>query len=127
MKNYTNILILLFSSLLIACSKKEPTLADITVKNTANEVVPGVRVILYGESTETPNKDGDVVLKDTATTDIFGVAHFDYTENFKRGQAGFAVLNIDAEVTDANGTTFSGTGTLKIEEETLNKETVFIQ
>lgn len=109
----------------VACRKKEPTIAEITVKNIDNKVIPGVTVILYGESTETPKKQ--VERYDTVLTDIFGIAHFDYTEDFQLGQAGFAVLNIKAEATDASGNTFLGTGTIKIEEEQFNEEVVYIQ
>lgn len=108
-----------------ACREEEPTIAHITIKDVDNKVVPGVTVILYGESTETPPKP--VTRVDTAKTDIFGIATFDYTEDFQLGQAGFAVLNIDAKVTDGNGNTLSGNGTIKIEEEQVNEEVVFIQ
>lgn len=110
---------------LMACREEEPTIANITVKDVDNKVIPGVTVILYGESTETPPKP--VTRVDTAITDIFGVAAFDYTEDFQLGQAGFAVLNIDAKVTDQSGNTLSGTGTIKIEEEKINEEVVYIQ
>ncbi|MDX1444798.1 hypothetical protein [Lishizhenia sp.] len=127
MKRKHQFTLLLSLFFLFSCGDKEPTFADITVKDSDNQVVPGVRVIIYGSSTETPNKDGDVVLRDTLTTDTFGVASFDFTENFKLGQAGFAVLDIAAEVTDANSNVLKGTGIIKIVEEEVNKEVVYIQ
>jgi len=37
-----------------SCKKEEPTVAKITVRDTANALVVGAEVILYGVSTTTP-------------------------------------------------------------------------
>lgn len=103
-----------------SCKKEEATVAKITVRDTSNALVVGAEVILYGVSTLTPPQP--VTRIDTAFTNSSGVATFDYTDDFQLGQAGFAVLNIDA----AKGTLF-GQGTIKINEEEENVETVFIQ
>lgn len=103
-----------------SCKKEEPTVVKITVRDTANALVVGAEVILYGVSTTTPPQP--VTRIDTAYTNSSGVATFDYTDDFQLGQAGFAVLNIDA----TQGTLF-GQGTIKINEEEENVETVFIQ
>lgn len=108
-----------------ACKDKEPTIAKITVKDVNNKIVSGVTVILEGESTENPPKPVERI--DTAKTDLFGIATFDYTEDYKLGQAGFAVLNIRAKAVDGSGTNLEGSGTIKIESETINEETVYIQ
>ncbi|MGB0934352.1 MAG: hypothetical protein ACPGU5_08715 [Lishizhenia sp.] len=103
-----------------SCKKEEATVAKITVRDTSNALVVGAEVILYGVSTTLPPQP--VTRRDTVFTDASGVATFDYTDDFQLGQAGFAVLNIDA----AKGTLF-GQGTIKINEEEENVETVFIQ
>lgn len=103
-----------------SCRKKEDTIAKITVRDTANVLVPGATVILFGESTTDPVQP--VVRRDTAVTNSSGVAIFNYNDEYQLGQAGFAVLNISAE----KGTLY-GEGTIKIEEEKENIESVFIQ
>lgn len=103
-----------------SCRKKGDTIAKVTVRDTANALVPGAQVILYGTSTEAPIKP--VVRRDTVITDAFGVASFNYNEVYQLGQAGFAVLNISARKGD-----LYGEGMIKVEEEKVNAATVLIQ
>jgi hypothetical protein len=103
-----------------SCRKKEDTIAKITVRDTANVLVPGATVILYGESTTDPIQP--VIRRDTVTTNSSGVATVNYNETYQLGQAGVAVLNISAE----KGALY-GEGIIKIEEEVESTATVFIQ
>lgn len=103
-----------------SCRKKGDTIAKIVVKDTANQVVSGARVILYGTSTTTPIQP--VVRRDTQITNSNGVAQFNYNDVYQLGQAGVAVLNISAK----KGT-MSGAGMIKVEEEKESTATVFIQ
>ncbi|MCC5924782.1 MAG: hypothetical protein JJT77_13445 [Crocinitomicaceae bacterium] len=103
-----------------ACRKKEDTVARITVRDTANILVPNARVILFGQSTTDPIQP--VVLRDTAFTNSSGVATFLFNDVYQLGQAGVAVLNIS--VSKGN---LKGQGIIKIEEEVENTATVFIQ
>jgi hypothetical protein len=103
-----------------SCRKKEDTIAKITVRDTANVLVPNARVILYGTATEPPLKP--VVRRDTTFTNSSGVAIFNYNEVYQLGQAGVAVLNISAEKGD-----LYGEGIIKVEEEVESTATVFIQ
>ena len=112
---------LLISVVSFGCRKKEDTIAEITVRNASNQVVAGAKVTLKGEST-TNNTTQNVVLSKTSTTNSAGVATFDFNDTYQLGQAGVAVLNIEAE---QGGLT--GEGIIKIEEETTNTETVYIQ
>lgn len=107
-------------SSLTSCRKKGDTIAKITVRDTANVLVPGATVILYGESTTDPIQP--VVRRDTTETNSSGVATINYNDVYQLGQAGVAVLNISAEKGD-----LYGEGIIKIEEETENSVTVFIQ
>jgi hypothetical protein len=102
------------------CRKKKETIAEITVLDAQNAAVAGARVVLKGEST-VPNSP-PVVLFDTTSTNSGGVASFNFDDVYQLGQAGVAVLNIEA-TKDA----LSGTGIIKVEQETTSKETVFIQ
>jgi len=125
MKTTRNLFIFLFVGALgvalsSGCRKKQDTLAVITVLNTNNEPVEGAEVVLYGQSTI--NQPANVVLYDTSMTNVSGEALFDFNDVYQLGQAGVAVLNIEAYKDGAEGT-----GIIKIEQETTSEETVFIQ
>jgi hypothetical protein len=105
---------------LVSCRKKGDTVALITVRDTANMLVPGARVILFGTSTTDPIQS--VVRKDTATTNSDGVATFNFNEVYQLGQAGVAVLDIEAEKDD-----LFGKGIIKIEQEVVSDAEVLIQ
>lgn len=103
-----------------SCRKKADTIAKVTVRDTANVLVPGATVILYGESTTDPIQP--VVRRDTVTTNSSGVATVNYNDVYQLGQAGVAVLNISAEKGD-----LYGEGIIKVEQEEESTATVFIQ
>jgi len=102
------------------CRKKKDTIAKIYVRDAANQPVAGCQVVLKGVSTtgNTPN----VNLYDTTETNASGEAIFNFNDVYQLGQAGVAVLNIEAK---KNG--LVGQGIIKIEEEVTSEETVFIQ
>jgi len=103
-----------------SCRKKADTVARITVRDTANMVVVGAQVILYGKSTTDPIQS--VKLRDTAITNTSGIATFNFNETYQLGQAGVAVLDIRAS---KDG--MVGEGIIKIDEEEENTATVFVQ
>jgi hypothetical protein len=104
------------------CRKKADTIAIIYVRDVANQLVPGCQVVLYGQSTI--NQPANVVLYDTTLTNSSGEAKFNFNDVYQLGQAGVAVLNIEAY----NGATEAqGEGIIKVEEETTSEETVFVQ
>ena len=105
----------------LGCRKKGDTIVRITVKDVTNAPVANAMVRLYGQSTvEEP--PGAIIRNDTAYTNASGVAIFDYNEVYQLGQAGVAVLNIQAK---KDGMT--GTGIVKIVEEETTEETVYLQ
>lgn len=107
----------LFSS--TGCRKKKDTIAKIYVYDTANEPVVGAQVALFGEPSYTGAPP--VVLMDTTTTNGSGEAIFNFNDVYQLGQAGVAVLSIEA-LKDG----MKGEGIIKIEQETTSEETVFI-
>lgn len=125
MKKYSFLIFALFFSLgaisLMGCNKKKDTIAKIYIRNAANALIPGARVVLYGESSE-PGQQGKVNVGDTTVSNSAGEAIFNLNDLYQKGQAGVAVLNISA-----NLGTFTGSGIIKIVEETTSEETVFIQ
>lgn len=127
MKNYFSIGVVAFLALSLGvtfsstgCRKKEDTIAKIYVRDTNNDPVVGAQVVLKGVSTTTPSQP--VVLFDTTTTNGSGEAIFNFNDVYQLGQAGVAVLDIVAQ---KDG--LSGTGIIKVEQETTSEETVFIQ
>jgi hypothetical protein len=118
-------IILLFSIVLFAftftsCRKKGDTIANIYVKDEENLSVSGAMVILYG--TNTSNTPQTVAVFDTLYTNATGLASFNFNDIYQLGQAGVAVLDIKAQKLNK-----IGQGIIKIEAETVNEETVFIQ
>ena len=111
-------LITLMSSV-SSCFKEEDTTAVITVLDAADVPVSGAAVRLYYKVATDSLGEENVNLLNEANTDASGKANFDYTEEFKAGQAGLAVLDIEVD-----GVIL---GIIKIEEEQQNKETVNLQ
>lgn len=102
------------------CRKKKDTIAIIYVRDIANQLVSGAQVVLYGQSTI--NQPASVVLYDTTVTNTSGEAKFNFNDVYQLGQAGVAVLNIEAYKDGAEGQ-----GIIKVEQETTSEEIVFIQ
>jgi hypothetical protein len=111
--------LLIIGSLLVSCRKKEDTVVQITVKNAQNENVEGATVKLLTlpphESNATP------ILEMEGTTNAEGVVNFNFNNVYQLGQAGVAVLNIEVKKGD-----LEGSGIIKVEQETVSKEVVFI-
>ena len=101
-----------------SCYKKKKTTAVITVLDVANAPVAGSDVKVYYKYA-TDSLGTDLRLDKQGTTDASGKVTFDYTDIFKSGQAGLAVLDIEVD-----GAVL---GIIKIEEEKQNEETVNMQ
>ena len=115
-----SVLTLLVMATVVGCRKKEDTIAEITVRDAANQAVAGARVVIYGQSTT--NQPANVVLYDTTMTNSAGVATFNFNEVYQLGQAGVAVLNIDVQKD-----LLTGQGLIKVEQEVTSTETVYVQ
>lgn len=100
-----------------SCYKEKATTAVVTVLNVANAPVPGASVKLYYKHA-TDSLGVALRLDKAGTTDASGKVTFDYSEEFKSGQAGLSVLDIEVD-----GTIL---GIIKIEEEKQNEETVHV-
>ncbi len=112
-------------SLLIAvsgCKKDKQTIATVIVVNEDGEAVPGATVRLYAQSSETPPPTNAIRFDTTQVTNATGKATFDFSDFYEEGQAGFAVLDIEA----SKGSD-EGEGIIKIEEMKVNEETVVIE
>ena len=105
---------------LFSCRKEADTIAVITVKDTDGVVVNDAEVRIFPVPSDT--LPSEIILEKTLFTNQSGQAIFDFTEDFKLGQAGMAVLNVEVYKDD-----FFGEGIIKIVEEQRNEETVIIQ
>lgn len=92
----------------------------IIVKDANGNTVPGAYVKLYANPAF-PLSDPTRLNKE-ATTNSSGRAEFDYSDFYKQGQSGFAVLDILSTTTG-----FIGQGIIKVLEEETNEETVFLE
>lgn len=104
-----------------SCVKEEPTVAVVHVKDSNGDPVQGATVRLYGAPSQSPPPANAIALDTTLTTDATGTVTVDYSEFYKLGQAGFAVLDIEAY----KGALY-GVGIIKIEEQKTTEVTVEI-
>ncbi len=110
------LLIILASS----CNREEDTIVIITVVDVLNDPVSEAEVRLFANPSVPL---GDPTRLDmTMTTDMMGLARFDYTEFYEQGQSGFAVLDIMA-----TKDTLLGEDIIRILEEEVNEMTIVIE
>lgn len=108
---------LLFLPLTTSCNKEKDTVAVITVVDTGGHPVDSAYVKLFANLAY-PIGDPSRLVRE-GLTDRSGQVEFDYTDQYKQGQAGFAVLDIVSFKDSA-----VGEGIIKILEEETNEETV---
>jgi hypothetical protein len=123
-RNYSiAIALFIFAGTLVvsSCKKKKDTIAKVYVMDENNNPVSTCRVILKPEpSTSAAGKT--LIDADTAVTNASGEAIFNYNELYQLGQAGVAVLNVEAF---KDGLT--GSSVIQIKEEVTSETTVFIK
>jgi len=106
-----------------SCKKEEETIALVRIVDIEGKAVSGAFVELFPEPTEIDGQQaGELIEKVTQLTDANGDAVFDFTEDYQRGQAGFAVLSIDAYKDS-----LAVQGIIRIDPETINQETLILQ
>jgi hypothetical protein len=116
-------LVLILSMFAInSCKKDKETIATVLVVNEDGAPVPGASVRLYSVPSESPPPPNALRFDTTQVTNGTGKVSFDFSDFYKKGQAGFAVLDIEA----VKGS-LSGEGIIKIEEEKTTEETVTIE
>lgn len=116
-------IVILSSTLFIfsSCEKDKETVATILVLDQDGMPVPGATVRLYGAPSE-DCQGCELRFDTTSLTNGAGKVTFNFSDFYKKGQAGFAVLDIEA----TKGS-LAGTGIIKIEEEETNDESVTIE
>lgn len=111
--------VVLITSTLGSCRKKKDTIAVVHVYDANNQVVSGATVQLKG--TSTIGEDDRVKAPKTAVTDANGNATFNCNDIYQLGQSGVAVYDIEVTFNS-----FSGSGIIKVEQETTSEENVFL-
>ncbi|MFN0032165.1 MAG: hypothetical protein ACKVOR_08405 [Flavobacteriales bacterium] len=119
---FTAMLVALVAVVAGSCKKDKETIATILIVNDDGEPVPGATVRLFSNPSETPPPPNALRFDTLQVTNGTGKVTFDFSEFYKKGQAGFAVLDIEAY----KGS-LQGDGIIKIEEETTTEETVVIE
>jgi hypothetical protein len=104
-----------------SCKKTKETVAEVTVLNDSGSPVPGATVRLYGKPSPGSTNLNPIRFDTLGTTNGSGKVTFNFSDFYKKGQAGFAVLDIQV----CKGT-LAGTGIIKIQEETTNEESVTV-
>jgi hypothetical protein len=101
------------------CKDPADTIAIVSVYDQNGNTVSGAAVKLLGVDTD-GNPGGRIDVDETS--DGEGKATFNFNELYKRGAAGFAVLDVFA-----SKDTLEGRGIIKIEEEKTNYVTITIE
>ena len=104
------------------CNEIEDTVAVVYVQNSLGAPVQGAEVRLYAVGSGTQSYIGELRFDTTQVTNAAGSVSFNFSEYYKQGQAGFAVLDIEA----TKGS-LTGIGIIKIEEELTNEQTVIME
>lgn len=107
---------------LFSCDKVEETIATVRVVNSFGSPVSGATVRLYAVGSVDADQIGEIRFDTTQVTNGSGKVSFNFSDFYKQGQAGFVVLDIEAE----KGALY-GQGIIKIEEEETNEESVTIE
>ncbi|MDA1335564.1 MAG: hypothetical protein O2818_01625 [Bacteroidetes bacterium] len=104
-----------------SCYEVEETIANVVVLNDLGAPVQGATVRLFAFGSGSGN-GGEPRFDTTAVSNAAGMVTFNFSEFYVEGQAGFAVLDIEA-----SKAALFGTGLIKIEEQMTNEATVFIE
>ena len=111
---YVTLLTILFIS--HSCYKPKSTIATITVLNDSNNSpVSGATVRLFYDD---PTGVNTSIINEQNTTSDEGVVNFDFSEYYKDGQAGFAVLDIEVNNVFV--------GVIQVEERATTEKTIYL-
>ena len=111
---YVTLLAILF--IFHSCYKPKSTIATITVLNDSNNSpVSGAVVRLFYDD---PTGINTSIINEQNTTSDEGVVNFDFSDYYKDGQAGFAVLDIEVNNVFV--------GVIQVEERATTEKTIYL-
>ncbi|MDZ4823799.1 MAG: hypothetical protein SH856_10095 [Flavobacteriales bacterium] len=120
-KLFVAVLCICSVAVISSCEKQKETIATILVLTEDGDPVPGAWVRIFSNPTPPPSPN-ELRFNDSAQTNGSGKVTFNFTDFYKKGQAGFAVLDLEGW----KGSLY-GTGIIKIEEEVTTEETLEIE
>ena len=103
-------------------NKDKKTVAIVTVVDEDGAVVAGASVRLYAVPSENPPPPNAIRFDTTQVSNGAGSVTFDFSDFYEEGQAGFAVLDIEAKKGSLDGA-----GIIKIVELETTEETVVMK
>ncbi len=112
--------------MLISCNKEEDTVAEVKVITQSGAPVAGAQVRIFAQGTVDQTQVGVIRFDRTDFTNSSGSVSFDFTDDFKRGQSGFAILNLEITKDFPDSTAFLE-GIMKITEEETNQKTFTLE
>ena len=107
---------------LSSCHEVEETISNVVVLNDLGAPVQGASVRLFAFGSVDEDFVGEPRFDTTAVSNAAGQVSFNFSSFYVEGQAGFAVLDIEA-----SKAALFGTGLIKVEEEMTNEATVYIE
>lgn len=107
---------------LSSCHEVEETIANVVVLNDLGAPVQGASVRLFAFGSVDEDFVGEPRFDTTAVSNAAGQVSFNFSSFYVEGQAGFAVLDIEA-----SKAALFGTGLIKVEEGMTNEATVYIE
>ncbi len=105
------------------CHKIEPTKTVITALNESKIPMQNVKILIHAESSQ--STPANVKIADSAYTNSKGQVEFDFSNIYKDGQAGVAVLDIKGTIKIAN-IDYEGFSYVQLESGLTNPATVII-
>ena len=105
------------------CHKIEPTKTIITALNESKVPMQYVKVLIHAESSQ--STPANIKIADSAYTDSKGQVQFDFSNIYKDGQAGVAVLDIKGTITIGN-VDYEGFSYVQLEAGVTKPATVII-
>lgn len=110
-------LLFVLAASIASCKKEEPTIAVVRTVTELGLPVEGALVRLYPEPSDI--QANELIEEVETLTDAAGEAVFDFSDSYEQGQAGFAVLNIEATID-----TFVVDGIIKIDPEVTSEQVI---
>ena len=129
LKNIFSVLLLITIAFVFnSCEKNTETTVKIIVRDAYNSLVVGASVVIDADP-DTSVDPGSININNTyraQTTDYKGEAKFNFSDLYKPGSAGVAILDVEVQYGSSTGGQ-TGTGVIKIEPEVETVETIYIQ
>lgn len=116
----------LVAGTLESCYDEKDTIAEIRVVTSNDTAVPGAEVRIFGQGTETSGEVGNVTIDTVSFTGTDGIAEFDFSDQYKAGQSGFAILDVEITAEFPDSTVFLE-GIIRVVEEETTRRTFRIE